>query len=44
MGRIPDGIRDFHERLDAEARPICDLLRVTIERELLDADRKVWQP
>lgn len=42
MGTVPDDIRDFHDRLDAEARPICDLLLATIERELPDADRKVW--
>lgn len=39
---VPDDIRDYHERLDAEARPICDLLLATIEHELPDADRKVW--
>lgn len=42
MGTVPDDIRDFHDRLDAEARPICDLLLATIESELPDADRKVW--
>ena len=42
MRAVPDDIRDFQERLDAEARPICDLLLGTIEQELPDADRKVW--
>jgi len=42
MRPVPDDIRDYHERLDAEARPICDLLLATIERELSDADPKVW--
>ena len=42
MRAVPDDIRDYQERLDAEARPICDLLLATIERELPDADRKVW--
>ena len=39
---MPDDIRDYQERLDSVARPICDLLLETIERELPDADRKVW--
>lgn len=42
MSAIPDDIREYHERLDADARPVCDLLLATIERELPDADRKVW--
>ena len=42
MSAIPDDIRAYQERLDAEARPICDLLLETIERVLPDADRKVW--
>ncbi len=42
MRAVPDDIRDYQERLDDEARPICDLLLETIERELPDADRKVW--
>jgi hypothetical protein len=42
MKEIPEDIREYHERLDADARPICDLLRETIERELPDAERKVW--
>lgn len=42
MRTVPDDIREYQERLDAEARPICDLLLTTIERELPDADRKVW--
>ncbi|CAG7603056.1 DUF1801 domain-containing protein [Leucobacter soli] len=42
MGTVPDDIREFHDRLDASARPICDLLLTTIEQELPDAERKVW--
>lgn len=42
MRAIPGDIRDWQERLDAEARPICDVLLETIEGELPDADRKVW--
>ncbi len=42
MRAIPDDIREYHARLDADARPICDLLLAVIERELPDADRKVW--
>lgn len=42
MRALPDDIRGYQDRLDAEARPICDLLLETIERELPDADRKVW--
>ncbi len=42
MRAIPGDIRAYQERLDAEARPICELLLATIEEELPDADRKVW--
>lgn len=42
MSGVPDDILGYHERLDAEARPICDLLLEIIERELPDAERKVW--
>lgn len=42
MRALPDDIREYNDRLDAEARPICDLLLETIERGLPDADRKVW--
>jgi len=42
MTALPDDIREYQERLDGDARPICDLLLATIERELPDADRKVW--
>lgn len=38
----PADISAYHESLDAEARPICDRLLAIIERELPDADRKVW--
>jgi hypothetical protein len=42
VSTIPDDIREYQKQLDVEARPICDLLLATIERELPDADRKVW--
>jgi hypothetical protein len=42
MRTIPEDIRDYQDRLDSEAQPICDLLLETIERGLPDADRKVW--
>lgn len=42
MTAVPDDIRAYHDRLDPEARPICDLLLAEIERGLPDADRKVW--
>ena len=42
MTELPSDIRDYHRKLDADARAICDLLLETIERELPDADRKVW--
>lgn len=42
MRAVPDDIRDYQEHLDAEARPICDLLLATVEGELPDADRKLW--
>src|SRR3954464_12723588 len=42
MSDLPDDIREYHKRLDDDARAICDLLLATIERELPDADRKVW--
>lgn len=42
MSELPDDIRAYHERLDAEARAICDLLLEVIEHELPDAERKVW--
>lgn len=42
MTAIPDDIREYQERLDAEAGPICDVLLTTIEQEFPDADRKVW--
>lgn len=42
MRAVPDDIRTYQDRLDAEARPICDLLLKTIEDELPDAERKVW--
>jgi hypothetical protein len=42
MRVVPDDIREYHERLDAEARLVCDVLLAEIERELPDAERKVW--
>ncbi|QIM18938.1 DUF1801 domain-containing protein [Leucobacter coleopterorum] len=39
---IPDDIRAYQNGLDSEARAICDVLLEVIERELPDADRKVW--
>jgi len=42
MSALPNDIREYHERLDAESRPICDLLLDVIEAELPDAERKVW--
>ena len=42
MTELPSDIRDYHRKLDADARAICDLLLETIEREVPDADRKVW--
>jgi len=42
MRTVLDDIREYQERLDAEARPICDLLLPVIEEALPDADRKVW--
>jgi hypothetical protein len=42
MRALPDDILGYQDRLDAESRPICDVLLETIERELPDADRKVW--
>ena len=42
MSALPDDIRDYQERLDDDSRAICDVLLETIERELPDAERKVW--
>lgn len=42
MSVVPTDIRAYQDRLDAEARPICDVLLAIIEEELPDADRKVW--
>ncbi len=42
MNAVPADIREYHERLDDEARPICELLLRVIEQELTDAERKVW--
>ncbi|QIK64699.1 DUF1801 domain-containing protein [Leucobacter viscericola] len=39
---MPEDIRAYQNGLDPEARVICDLLLDVIERELADADRKVW--
>jgi len=42
MTELPADIRDYHRKLDADARAVCEILLETIERELPDADRKVW--
>ncbi len=42
MSDVPADIRAYHDRLDAEARPICDILLSLIDEGLPDADRKVW--
>lgn len=40
--RTSADILAYNEALDAEARPICDRLLALIERELADAECKVW--
>ena len=42
MRARPGDIIEYHDLLDVEARPVCDLLLETIEHELPDAERKVW--
>ena len=42
MSTLPDDIRNYQDRLDDDTRAICDVLLQTIERELPDAERKVW--
>jgi hypothetical protein len=42
MSDVPTDIRAYHDRLDADARPICDILLSIIDAGLPDADRKVW--
>lgn len=42
MSSVPDDIRECHDGLDPESRGICDALLEIIERELPDAERKVW--
>ena len=42
MSDLPEDIRAYQEQLDDDSRAICDVLLETIERELPDADRKVW--
>ena len=42
MSDVPADIRAYHDRLDAEARPICDILLSLIDEGVPDADRKVW--
>ena len=39
---VPDDIRAYRDGLDPDALAICDVLLETIERELPDAERKVW--
>jgi hypothetical protein len=38
----PSDIAAYHASLDAEARPICDRLLAIVERELPDAESRVW--
>ena len=42
MSTLPDDIRNYQDKLDDDTRAICDVLLQTIERELPDAERKVW--
>ena len=42
MSTLPDDIRNYQDQLDDDTRAICDVLLQTIERELPDAERKVW--
>ena len=42
MSTLPDDIRNYQDQLDDDTRTICDVLLQTIERELPDAERKVW--
>lgn len=39
---VPADILAYHDALDDEAKPICDVLLAVIERSLPDADRKIW--
>ena len=42
MSTVPEDIRNYQDQLDDDTRAICDVLLQTIERELPDAERKVW--
>ena len=42
MTQTPDDVHAYQDRLDAESRPICDLLLETIAAEPPDAENKVW--
>ncbi|MGC4175475.1 DUF1801 domain-containing protein [Demequina sp.] len=42
MVEFRDTIHEYNDRLDAESKPVCDLLREVIERELPDAESKIW--
>jgi hypothetical protein len=42
MSELPSDIREYQYKLDPDARAISDVLLEVIERELPDADRKVW--
>ena len=42
MTQTPEDVLAYQDRLDAESRPICDLLLETIAAELPDAENKVW--
>ena len=42
MPQTPEDVLAYQDRLDAEARPICDILLATITAELPEAENKVW--
>ena len=42
MTQTPEDVLAYQDRLDAESRPICDLLLEIIASELPDAENKVW--
>lgn len=42
MSEIPAEILEFNELLDAEARPVAEVLLTVIAAEVPDAESKVW--
>lgn len=42
MRPVPQEILEYHDRLDPDARAVCDVLLPVIEEALPDADRKIW--